>query len=101
MVWRYIILCPWLLIYDFSVLSTEYLVGIGKFDLDSYYECVSVNKQQYMNAILVKSLANCFFLQQQATLQARHSNIPSWLSVLPLARNFDLSAQEFRDGLTL
>ena len=41
-------------------------------------------------------------MQQQAILRAKDSNISSWLSVLPLARSqFDLSAQEFRDGLTL
>ena len=41
-------------------------------------------------------------MQQRAILRAKDSNISSWLSVLPLARNqFDLSAQEFRDGLAL
>jgi len=41
-------------------------------------------------------------LQQQAILQAKNSNISSWLSVLPLARcQFDLSAQEFWYGLAL
>ena len=41
-------------------------------------------------------------LQQRAILWAKDSNISSWLLVLPLARSqFDLSAQEFRDGLAL
>ena len=41
-------------------------------------------------------------LQQRAVLRAKNSNISSWLSVLPLARSqFDLLAQEFRDGLAL
>ena len=35
-------------------------------------------------------------------MRARDGNISSWLSVLPLARSqFDLSVQEFRDGLAL
>ena len=39
-------------------------------------------------------------MQQWTILRAKNSNIPSWLSVLPLARSqFDLSAQEFRDSL--
>ena len=41
-------------------------------------------------------------MQQWAILQAKYSNISSWLSVLPLARSqFNLSAQEYRDGLAL
>ena len=35
-------------------------------------------------------------------MQAKYSNISSWLSVLPLGRSqFNLSAQEYRDGLAL
>ena len=35
-------------------------------------------------------------------MRAKDGNISSWLSVLSLARShFDLSAQEFRDGLAL
>ena len=46
------------------------------------------------------SFASCFLYL--AILQAKDSNISSWLSVLPLARSqFDLSAQEFTDGLAL
>ena len=46
------------------------------------------------------SFAICFLYL--AILQAKDSNISSWLSVLPLARSqFDLSAQEFTDGLAL
>ena len=41
-------------------------------------------------------------MQQWAILQAKYSKISSWLSVLPLARSqFNLSAQEYRDGLAL
>ena len=40
--------------------------------------------------------------QQRAISRAQDGNISAWLSVLPLARSqFDLSAQEFRDGLAL
>jgi len=40
--------------------------------------------------------------QQRAILRAREHCISSWLSVMPLERSqFDLSAQEFRDGLAL
>ena len=35
-------------------------------------------------------------------LTAKDQNISAWLTALPLARNqFDLSAQDFRDGLVL
>ena len=59
----YVILCPWLLIYDFSVLNTEYLagsvIGIEKYDQDFYFESVSVNKcnhQQHMDAVFSEEL---------------------------------------------
>ena len=40
--------------------------------------------------------------QQHAILQAREYHISSWLAVTPLERSqFDLSTQEFRDGLAL
>ena len=40
--------------------------------------------------------------RQCAILCAKDQNISAWLSALPLIENqFDLSAQEFRDGLTL
>jgi len=40
--------------------------------------------------------------QHRAILQARDGNNSSWLSVLPLERSqFNLSVQEFRDGLAL
>ena len=39
---------------------------------------------------------------QHAILHAKGGNFSSWLAVLPVHRDqFDLSAQEFRDGLTL
>ena len=41
-------------------------------------------------------------MQQRVILRAKDGKYSSWLSVLPLARSqFDLSAQEFRDGLAL
>ena len=41
-------------------------------------------------------------LQEQVILWVKDSNISSWLSVLPLARNqFNLPAQEFRRSLAL
>ena len=41
-------------------------------------------------------------MQEQAIMRAKDNNNSSWMSVLPLARSqFDLSAQESRDGLTL
>ena len=41
-------------------------------------------------------------MRQQAILHAKEFNISSWLSVLSLkSYDFDLSAQEFRDGLAL
>ena len=44
--------------------------------------------------------------KQQATLQAKDSNISPWLTVIPLARSqlrtyFDVSVQELKDGLAL
>ena len=41
-------------------------------------------------------------LQQRAIMRARTAKISTWLTVLPLAKShFDLSAQEFRDGLAI
>ena len=40
--------------------------------------------------------------QQRTILRAREQHISSWLSVMPVKKSqFDLSAQEFRDGLAL
>ena len=41
-------------------------------------------------------------MQQHAIIRAKNCNISLWLPVLPLARSqFDLSEQEFKDGLAL
>ena len=40
--------------------------------------------------------------QQRAILRGKEGKISSWLTVMPLAKNhFDLSAQEFRDALSI
>ena len=77
--------------------------------LDSHCDHVSFNKQshsQQLGATFNEEFDQLLTLfdpmQQQAILRAKDSNISSWLSVLPLATSqFDLSAQEFRDGLAL
>ena len=77
--------------------------------MDSHFDHVSSNKQSHRQQLGVifdeefDQLLPLFDpMQQRAILRAKDSNISSWLSVLPLARNqFDLSAQEYRDGLAL
>jgi len=79
------------------------------FELEFHFECVSIHKlnhQQQINVIFNDELCQLLplfeSLQQRAILQAKDSNISSWLSVLPLARSqFNLLVQEFWDGLTL
>ena len=100
-------------LYDSSVHCTGHLirsiVRCESLELDSHFECISFHRadhQQQMSVIFndeFSQLPPLFdSLQQQAILWAKDSNISSWLSVLPLARSqFDLPAQEFRDGLAL
>ena len=100
-------------LYDSSIHCTEHLirsiVSSEVFELDSHFEYVTVNKvnyYQYMSRLFNDKfgqlLSSFDSLQQWATLWIKNSNISSWLSVLPLARSkFDLSAQEFIDGLAL
>ena len=100
-------------LFDSSVRGTEHLVrsivGLEIFELDSHFDRVSSNKLHYRHQLNTVSddefsrpLALFDPMQQRAILRARDGNISSWLSVLPLARSqFDLSAQEFRDGLAL
>ena len=100
-------------LYDSSVKCTEHLiksiVGLENFELDSHFECVAINKvthRRQMSVVFDDEFGQLLplfdSLQQRAILRAKDSNISSWLSVLPLARSqFDLSAQEFRDGLAL
>ena len=64
----------------------------------SYCQQLGVNFEEEFSQLL--PLFDC--KQQQAISRAKDSNISAWLSVLPLARSqFDLSAQEFKDGLAL
>ena len=100
-------------LYDSSVHCTEHLirsiVRCESFELDSHFECVSfhrANHRQQMSVIFNDEFCQLLplfdSLQQRAILWAKDSNISSWLSVLPLASSqFDLSAQEFGDGLAL
>ena len=100
-------------LYDSSVHCTEHLirsiVKCESFELDSHFECVSfhrANHRQQMSVIFNDEFCQLLplfnSLQQQAILRAKDSNISSWFLVLPLARSqFDLSAQDFRDGLAL
>ena len=100
-------------LFDSSVRGTEHLVrsivGLEIFELDSHFDRVSSNKLHYrhqLNTVFDDEFSRLLALfdpmQQRAILRARDGNISSWLSVLPLARSqFDLSAQEFRDGLAL
>jgi len=100
-------------LYDSSVHCSEHLirsiVRFEGFELDSHFDCVSrhkVNHRQQMNTIFNDEFCQLLplfdTLQQWAILWAKDGNISSWLSVLPLARSqFDLSVQEFQDGLAL
>ena len=100
-------------LFNSSVRITEHLVksiiGFETFELDTQFDCVSSNKLSYRQQLGVNfdeefgQLLPLFdSKQQRAILRAKDGNISSWLSVLPLARSqFDLSAQEFRDGLAL
>lgn len=100
-------------LYDSSVHCTEHLirsiVRCESFELDSHFECVSfhrANHRQQMSVIFNDKFCQLLplfdSLQQWAILRAKDSSISSWLSVLPLARSqFDLLAQEYRDGLAL
>ena len=41
-------------------------------------------------------------LQQRSILRARDGKVSGWLTVLPLVNHhFDLSAQQFRDGMAI
>ena len=100
-------------LFTSSVRATKQLVrsivGFETFELDSHFDHVSFNEQSHCQQLGVTfdeefdQLLTLFDpMQQRAILRAKDSNISSWLSVLPLARRqFDLSAQEFRDGLAL
>ena len=97
-------------LYDTSVdhLIQSIINSIG-FELESHFECVAVHKVDHRQCIsrpfkdeFGQVLSFFDSLQQRTILCAKDSNISSWLSVLPFARDqFDLSAQEFCDGLAL
>ena len=100
-------------LFNSSIDGTKHLVrsiaGLESFELDSHFDCASSSKQFYRQQLGITftevfgQLFGLFdYMQQRAILRAKDDNISSWLSVLPLARSqFDLSAQEFRDGLAL
>ena len=100
-------------LFTSSVCATEHLVrsivGLETFELGSHFDGVSFNEQfhyQQLGATFYEEFDQLLTLidpmQQWAILRAKDSNISSLLSVLPLASSqFDLSAQEFRDGLAL
>ena len=98
--------------YDSSICSTvegKSLVSAMLFELDAHFEAVSLAKidhRKLMDSIFTEQfdrlLPSFDSNQRRAILRARDSNTSSWLSVLPLERSqFDLSVQEFRDGLAL
>jgi len=91
------------------VVLVKSLVSAMLFELDAHLEAVSVAKvdhQEWMDSVFTEQfdrLPPSFDSTQRRTiLQARVSNTSLRLSVLPLERSqFDLSVQEFRDGLAL
>jgi len=100
-------------LYDSSLRSivvlVKSLVSAMLFELDAHFEAVSLAKVDYwklMDSVFTEQFDRLLpsFVSNQcyAILQARDSNTSSWLSSLPLERSqFDLSVQEFRDGLSL
>ena len=56
----------------------------------------------YTSVILCFSFIIIIIIIIIIILRERHSNLSSWLSVVPLeSHHFDLSPQEFRDALAL
>ena len=100
-------------LFNSSVRITEHLVKytvcFETSELDSHFDCVSSNKLSYCQQLSVNfdeefsQLLPLFDSKQQRAISCtKDGNISAWLSVLPLARSqFDLLAQEFRDGLAL
>jgi len=99
--------------YNSSIRSTvvlvKSLVSAMLFELDAHFEAVSLAKVDHwklMDSLFTEQfnwlLPSFDSNQCHAILQTRDSNTSSLLSVLPLERSqFDLSVQEFRDGLAL
>ena len=106
-----VLIAPSLL--DSSVHSTVTLVhsivGATTFELDAHLETVSSARtyhHKYMDTIYTNEfdrLLPSFDPSPQCTiLWTREHHISSWLSVMPVEKSqFDLSAQEFGDGLAL
>ena len=74
--------------------------------LDATWSVAQTNCVRVFRLILREEFSQLLPLfdskQQRAISRAKDGNISAWLSVLPLARSqFDLLAQEFRDGLAL
>ena len=100
-------------VHEFSVCSTAVLtrsiVHAMEFELDDHIEAVMQAKSHHRRLMsdiftdLFNSLLPSFDLhRQRAILRAKECNLSSWLAVLPIEKDqFDLSAQEFRDGLAL
>ena len=100
-------------VHEFSVRSTAVLtrsiVHAMEFELDDHIEAVMQAKSHHRRLMsdiftdLFNSLLPSFDLHRhRAILRAKECNLSSWLAVLPIEKDqFDLSAQEFRDGLAL
>lgn len=98
---------------DLSVCSTTKLVKSIMysitFELDAHIETVihaKAHHRQLMSNVFAESfddlLSTFDTSRQRAILRAKEFNLSSWLAVMPIERDqFDLSAQEFRDGLAL
>ena len=92
--------------------ATTYLVNTLKanseFESEAHNNCVYTSKQAFCDESQVRaqqvydriiSEANDF---HKRTLQRARDSLSAWLLVPPIAKdNFDLSANEFRDGLAL
>ena len=108
-----VVVAPYNYVHDLSVQSTNVLVRsiahAAVFELDAYSDAVLQAKAQHHQLMSDVSASNFDVLLpsfdascQCAILRAKDNNLSSWLAVLPVHRDqFDLSEQEFRDGLTL
>jgi len=100
-------------LFDASVRGTvalvQSIVSAVSFELDAHLETMFEARDYHHKQMNIrytdefdKLLLSFDPSQQRAILRAREHRISSWLAVTPLERSqFDLSAQEFRDGLAL
>ena len=79
-------------LFNSSVDGMEHLVrsivGLKTFELDSYFDCVSSQKQFYhqqLGVIFNKEFGQLLGLFDSMQQRAKDGNISTWLSVLPLA----------------